>query len=422
MGFAHLRESLRIASFVNGGTCLLTAVFLGRGSMMRLTSGIVGLVGTLLGVSSPSAQNITVPASLVAPGEAVEVLESGMEMTEGPAVDSAGNLFFTTPFQNTIWRIPPGGNATVFDDASNGANGLVFDTQDRLLACEKQRVTRREHDGSTTVLATVDGWANDLSLAPDGGIYFTQPTWDKPESSYVFYRAPDGNLQTLQAQVPGFPNGIEYVAEKNRLYIAYSQRNLVMAYTLDQNNAFVDSLEFATVTTPDGFALDEHGNLWITSNSMGRVEVFDSTGQPQGHIVATGQSRIQNCAFGGPDNSILYITGGSAVLRLQTAVSGRSTRGDAGVGVDPARRGSLPRFAPGGLRLVRRADGFGVSVSDPDDAASLSLHTIRGRLLRGPAPRSSQAVSRSFARVAPGCHVWAIRDEHMSAYGTVTTP
>lgn len=379
----------------------------------------------LLPLTFAQAQNITLPSSLVAPGETLRVLKSGMAMTEGPAADSAGNLFFTVPFKDTIWRISPTGDATVFDNASNGANGLVFDEHDRLIACEKQRLTRLEADGSHTILATFDGWANDLSLAPDGGIYFTQPAWNKPESSYVFYRAPAGGLQILQTKVPGFPNGIEFVAEKNRLYIAYSQRNVVMAYTLDSDNAFVDSTQFATVTTPDGFALDEHGNLWITSNSTARVEVFDSTGQSLGHIAVSGQSNIQNCAFGGPGNGTLYIAGANAVMALQTAVRGRSTRGDGGLGARRGGHGSIQRNSRPGVRQVRYADGFGVCVSQPDArAVSLTLYTVRGRLLSGPVTCASSRmgyVRPRSGRAASGCHVLVVHagthTEHSAAIG-----
>ncbi len=367
----------------------------------------VSVCFALLCHTSPlCAQDITLPSSLIAPGETLHVLKSGMAMTEGPVVDSTGNLFFTVPFENAVWRISPAGEAVLFDSASNGANGLVFDCQDRLIACEKQRLTRLEPDGSESVLATFDGWANDVSLAPDGGIYFTQPTWDTPESSYVFYRSPTGELHTLLEQVPGFPNGIEYVAEKNRLYVAYSQRNAVMTYTLGESNAFVDSALFTAVTTPDGFALDGQGNLWIASNSASRVEVYDSSGQSLGHIAVTGQSSIQNCAFGGPGNATLYIAGATAVLSLQTRVRGRSTRGDAGVGVESGRHGSFFRHSGAEMRMVRRAGELGVTVF-PGAASALSVHTLRGRLVCGNAIRSP-AKRTVCIRPAAGCFVWRV--------------
>ena len=70
------------------------------------------------------------------------------------------------------------GTVKPFREKSNGANGLTFDHQGRLLTCEQDRVTRTEKDGSITVLATAFEGArltspNDLVYAIDGSIYFS---------------------------------------------------------------------------------------------------------------------------------------------------------------------------------------------------------------------------------------------------------
>jgi len=65
------------------------------------------------------------------------------------------------------------GAVTVFREKSNGANGLTFDHQGRLLACEQDRVTRTEKDGSITVLAGgLRERPIDLIYAIDGSVYF----------------------------------------------------------------------------------------------------------------------------------------------------------------------------------------------------------------------------------------------------------
>src|SRR5438067_11002930 len=81
------------------------------------------------------------------------------QVTEGPAWDGAG-LLFTRIQQSRIMRYDPAaGVVSLWRDNTNCANGLTFDAEGRLYACEggitadARRVVRYEGDGSLTVLA-----------------------------------------------------------------------------------------------------------------------------------------------------------------------------------------------------------------------------------------------------------------------------
>src|SRR5262245_2851901 len=107
----------------------------------------------------------------------IEKIASGFTFTEGPVFSRIGYLLFTDLRANRILRWE-NGNVVPFRENSNGANGLTFDHQGRLLACEQNRVTRTEKDGSLTVLAsTFEGKPmsspNDLVYSIDGSIYFS---------------------------------------------------------------------------------------------------------------------------------------------------------------------------------------------------------------------------------------------------------
>src|SRR5262249_33666999 len=73
---------------------------------------------------------------------------------EGPAWHAPSrSLYFTGDNRITRWET---NDAThVFREPAGGANGLLFDAQGRLVACEAQnrRVTRTEASGALTVLA-----------------------------------------------------------------------------------------------------------------------------------------------------------------------------------------------------------------------------------------------------------------------------
>ena len=56
--------------------------------------------------------------------------------TEGPTADAAGNIFFTDQANNRIMKLAADGKLSTFRQPANYANGLVFDPQWRLVACE----------------------------------------------------------------------------------------------------------------------------------------------------------------------------------------------------------------------------------------------------------------------------------------------
>ena len=102
-----------------------------------------------------------------------------MGATEGPTWKD-GSLYFTDG--KHINRMGPDGKTSVF--RHNASNGLLFDREGRLVACEtkNRRVTRTEKDGSITVLADrFEGKRfnspNDLCMDSKGQIYFTDPRY-----------------------------------------------------------------------------------------------------------------------------------------------------------------------------------------------------------------------------------------------------
>src|SRR5262249_57147288 len=84
---------------------------------------------------------------------------------------------------NRSMKYTPGQGVSVFLEPTNRANGLTRDLQGRVLAAEHdtRRVTRRELDGSITVIAnSFQGRRlnrpNDVVVKSDGSIYFTDPS------------------------------------------------------------------------------------------------------------------------------------------------------------------------------------------------------------------------------------------------------
>ena len=97
---------------------------------------------------------------IIATSEPIKELATGFGGPLGPAEGplwwkEGGFLLFTDIHNSRRMKHVPGQAPTVDLEPSNRANGLTRDLQGRLLSCEHdtRRVTRRELDGSLTVLA-----------------------------------------------------------------------------------------------------------------------------------------------------------------------------------------------------------------------------------------------------------------------------
>jgi len=104
--------------------------------------------------------------------------------TEGPAWTGKTVLFTDIP-NNRIMNYDPESNETrVFRENTNEANGLMFDSNGQLCACEGggRRIARYNDDG--TSITIVDNFQNkrlnspnDLAFDTKGRLWFTDPRY-----------------------------------------------------------------------------------------------------------------------------------------------------------------------------------------------------------------------------------------------------
>src|SRR5262245_10767380 len=119
--------------------------------------------------------------SVFEPGAALKVEAAGGVGGEGPAWHP--ELGVLTSGNGHVNRLDRQGKAHVFRPGA-GTNGLLFDRQGRLLACESmlRRMTRTEPDGTITLLTDrYEGkrynTPNDLTLDSKGRLYFSDPRY-----------------------------------------------------------------------------------------------------------------------------------------------------------------------------------------------------------------------------------------------------
>jgi len=280
---------------------------------------------------------------------AVERLATGLRWAEGPVwFGHARHLLVSDIPNNRIlkWEEETGA-VSVFRRPSNFANGNTRDHQGRLVTCEHggRRVTRTEHDGEITVL--MDGFEgkrlnspNDVVVKSDGSIWFTDPPFgllsdyegaraeqELPGSVYRLDPA-TGHAALLEDGMSG-PNGLAFSPDERTLYVVESRaspRN-ILAYDVSADGTGISGrrvLINAGPGTPDGFRLDEDGNLWC-GWGMGKPEldgvmVFSAQGEPIGRIQLP--ERCANVCFGGLKRNRLFMASSQSVYALYVNTRG----------------------------------------------------------------------------------------------------
>ena len=234
------------------------------------------------------------------------------------------------------------GGIEVFREPSNMANGNYYDLQGRLVTCEHStsRVTRTEHDGSITVLAThYDdkelNSPNDIIVKSDGSIYFTDPSFGRMDYYGVereqeldwrgVYRLSPGSGElTLLVDDFDQPNGLTFSLDESLLFINDTMRAHIRVFDVNDDGTISNGRVWADVTgerdgLADGMKIDTGGYLYTTG--PGGVQVFASDAMCLGTIYVP--QGVTNFTWGDDDLRSLYINAGTSLYRTRVKVPGR---------------------------------------------------------------------------------------------------
>ena len=280
-----------------------------------------------------------------------ERLATDFVFTEGPVWHPAGHWLFVDVRRSLMFRVSPGGQLETFREDTNGANGLTFDLQGRLIMCEGdgRRISRQEPDGSmTTIAETSDGKRlnrpNDLVTRSDGSVYFTnpggriEPAVREIDFSGVHRIAPDGSVTAVTGEL-NFPNGLAFSPDESILYAAITRRDdgciqekergeecahqLIRAFDVAEDGSLSNDRVFATLSSaqdgvPDGMKVDSQGSVYCTGPEG--CWVFDSSGNRLG-IIRLPEIPA-NCAWGGPDHRTMFFTARTSVYTMRMTTPG----------------------------------------------------------------------------------------------------
>jgi len=283
--------------------------------------------------------------------QTIQELGSGFGGDLGPAEGpvwwkEGGYLLFNDIHNSRRMKYTPGKGVSVDLEPTNRANGLTRDQKGRLISCEHdtRRVTRRELDGSVTVVAnSFQGKRlnrpNDVIARSDGSMYFTDPgaglvpdQWDLQYSGV--YRV-TSDLGTMSLLIDNFvqPNGLAFSPDEKLLYINDSRHRHIRVFDVQPNGMLAKhtdrvfaELGGAESGVPDGMKIDTAGNIYC--GGSGGLWILDPKGKKLGRIVH-GQPNTTNIAFGGDDWKTLYFTTRSMLLSVNLKVAGVPVPGPA---------------------------------------------------------------------------------------------
>jgi gluconolactonase len=281
-------------------------------------------------------------ADVVGASVTFERIATGCKFTEGPLWHPTGAyLLWSDMPDDHIRRWSAADGVSTFRKPCNKSNGLTWDRQGRLLACEhaSSRVSRTERSGEVVSLAThYQGKElnspNDIVCTADGAIYFTDPTYGRmdyygllrePELGFrgVYRVGADPKSTVLLANDFAQPNGLCFSLDGRRLFVNDTERRHIRVFDVGANGALSGGKVWAQTTgegegAPDGMKIDSVGNVYCCG--PGGIHVFDPGAVCLGVIrVPEGTA---NMAWGDADLRSLYVTASSSVYRLRVKVPG----------------------------------------------------------------------------------------------------
>lgn len=290
-------------------------------------------------------------------------------LLEGPTFSPDGFLYFSdlTAFSmkpgdktGVIWKYDlENEKASVFRSPSGQANGLMFDTEGRLVVCEGslfggRRITRTnlETGISELIVGLFDGKPlnspNDVVIDEQGRIYFTDPKYAGHElmqqAVYGVYRVDTKLVTSLIIADIRKPNGVILSPDQKSLYVSTADdgknaplpsnytgeriknKGSLLAYDLtpEGDAKFREKLVDFGQSIGDGMSMDLEGNIYVAHPAERMVRVYSPRGEKLDEVKFPEDSGpITNMVFGrGKNSSTLFVTGGNKLYSLETAQQG----------------------------------------------------------------------------------------------------
>jgi sugar lactone lactonase YvrE len=212
---------------------------------------------------------------------------------EDVALDAQGRVYAGFEDGRIIQAQPDGSQPRVFANTQGRPLGLVFDRAGNLIVTDAIKgLLSVNPGGEIKVLATESdgvkfGCLNDLDVAADGTIYFTEASYKYPMSQFssdILEHQPNGRLMAFdpQTQKPRtllrglyFANGVAVSPDQSFVLVAETGKYRVQRVWLKEpKEGMVDTFIDNLPGFPDGISANQGGKFWLALVTP-RQAVFD---------------------------------------------------------------------------------------------------------------------------------------------------
>jgi sugar lactone lactonase YvrE len=267
-------------------------------------------------------------AALLIPGEPWQLVGEGYGLSEGPAANAQGEIFFTDIPNSKAYQIGPDGRVREFIADTKRANGQAFGPDGRLyaVATASRQILAYDADRRATVIAEEIA-GNDIVVAHNGNIYVTNPPGGAGnEPSKVWLIRPDGAKQIVDTGLR-YANGVTLSPDQSLLYVADYRSHWVYSYVVKPDGTLDAKQRYYWLHVPDtedqsfadGLKVDRDGYLFVATR-LG-IQVCDQAGRV-GAIIPTPNGRITNLCFGGEKFDTLFATCNDKVYKRKLHTTG----------------------------------------------------------------------------------------------------
>lgn len=246
---------------------------------------------------------------IILPGESWKIAGEGFKDARGPACSPKGEIYFTDPESNKIYKIGLDGHITVFIENGGNSNGLSFGSNGDLFSVSSLtgKILSYDAKGKSSIYA--DGIYGQYVLArPDGGLYVSGRI--KNDKSSKVWLVKDG-AKTEVGSGLNFPSGIAMSPDRWLLAVADNQSHWVYSYQINADGKLINKERFFWLYRADwdedsgaeSVCYDREGHLYVATRAGIQVCAWDG---PLQVILPLPNGRVKGICIGGADFDTLF--------------------------------------------------------------------------------------------------------------------